>query len=48
MNTTFTGRINEFKGEYAFLSNFYSAPVEYKGQVFQNNEAAFQARATRF
>lgn len=44
MNTTFTGRIDEFKDEYAFLSNFYSAPVEYKGQVFKNNEAAFQAQ----
>lgn len=35
--------ILEFRDDYAFLSNFYDAPVEYEGLVFQNNEAAFQA-----
>lgn len=34
--------ILEFRDDYAFLSNFYDAPVEYKGLVFQSNEAAFQ------
>jgi ribA/ribD-fused uncharacterized protein len=35
--------INEFKGKYYFLSNFYSAPVMYEGLLYQNNEAAFQS-----
>lgn len=35
--------ISEFKGEYFFLSNFYSAPVIYQGIRFNNNEAAFQS-----
>lgn len=35
--------ITSFKGKYFFLSNFYSAPVIYKGFCFGNNEAAFQA-----
>lgn len=35
--------INEFRGKYYFLSNFYSAPVEYEGITYQNNEAAFQS-----
>lgn len=34
--------IAEFAGEYDFLSNFYDAPVEYKGLRYKNNEAAFQ------
>lgn len=38
--------INEFKGEYAFLNNFYLCSVEYKGVVYSNNEAAFQAQKT--
>lgn len=36
-------KITQFRGEYAFLSNFYSAPVYYRGIRFENNEAAFQA-----
>ncbi len=36
--------INSFREEYFFLSNFYAAPVEYKGVTYQNNEAAFQAQ----
>lgn len=35
--------IDNFHGEYYFLSNFYEAPVVYRGVLFQNNEAAFQA-----
>lgn len=35
--------ISEFKGEYFFLSNFYSADVTYRGITYKNNEAAFQA-----
>lgn len=37
-------RINSFRGEFFFLSNFYEAPVQYDGIVYQNNEAAFQAQ----
>lgn len=36
--------INEFRGKYFFLSNFYEAPVIYKGITYRNNEAAFQAQ----
>ena len=35
--------INEFRGKYFFLSNFYNAPVVYEGITYQNNEAAFQS-----
>ena len=38
------GNINEFKGKYYFLSNFFNAPVEYKGLKYLNNEAAFHAQ----
>lgn len=37
-------KITSFRGEYSFLSNFYSAPVTYNGLTFSNNEAAFQAQ----
>lgn len=36
--------INEFRGQYDFLSNFYPAEVKYEGITYQNNEAAFQAQ----
>ena len=36
-------KIDNFRGEYAFLSNFYEIPVTYEGITYQNNEAAFQA-----
>lgn len=36
--------INSFKGEYGFLSNFHSVTIEYKGLVYPNVEAAFQAQ----
>lgn len=35
--------IDEFKGKYYFLSNFYSAPVMYQGITYQNNEADFSS-----
>lgn len=38
--------ITAFTGPYAFLSNFYPAPVSYMGQIYANNEAAFQAQKT--
>ncbi len=36
-------RIDNFRGEYFFLSNFFSAPVEWEGLTYLNSEAAFQA-----
>lgn len=38
--------IEEFEGEYAFLSNFYHAPVRYKGIDYPTNEHFFQAMKT--
>jgi ribA/ribD-fused uncharacterized protein len=36
--------INEFKGEYFFLSNFYAnAPFEWRGHKWMTGEHAFQA-----
>ncbi len=37
-------KIDEFRGEYYFLSNFWSAPVTYGGITYKNAEAAFQAQ----
>ena len=37
-------KIDSFRNEYFFLSNFYEAPVFYDGVEFRNNEAAFQAQ----
>lgn len=39
--------ITSFKGEHAFLSNFFAAPVPYNGVTYLNNEAAFQASKTQ-
>ena len=36
-------KIDNFKGEYYFLSNFYPAHTEYEGLKYLNSEAAFQA-----
>lgn len=36
-------KIDDFRGEYFFLSNFFMAHVIYQGIRFENNEAAFQA-----
>ena len=38
--------INEFRGKYYFLSNFYEAPVTYNGLTYLNSEAAFHAQKT--
>ena len=35
--------INEFRGDYAFLSNFYECPVLYEGLCYRNAEADFLA-----
>ncbi len=35
--------INNFRGKYYFLSNFYNTPVTYEGITYQNNESAFQS-----
>ena len=37
-------KINKFRGEYFFLSNFYPATVSYNGLEYRNSEAAFQAQ----
>lgn len=37
-------RINEFRGEYSFLSNFYRSPVEIGGLKYSCVECAFQAQ----
>lgn len=34
--------IKEFRGEYRFLSNFYPAPIEYRGIRVATTEHAFQ------
>lgn len=36
--------VNDFSGDYRFLSNFYQCPFEYKGLTYPNAEAAFQAQ----
>lgn len=36
--------INSFRGEYAFLSNFYKVPILYKGLWYKSSEAAYQAQ----
>lgn len=38
------GRIEEFQGEYRFLSNFFPSPLEVDGIRYGNAEAAFQAQ----
>ncbi len=35
--------IEEFRGQYFYLSNFYDIEIQYKGLTFRNSEAAFQA-----
>lgn len=42
------GIISSFRGEYAFLSNFYSAKVEFEGLIYFNSEAAFQAMKCKY
>ena len=38
--------ITSFRGEYAFLSNFYPHAVEIDGDLYPTNEHAFQALKT--
>ena len=38
--------IDRFKGDYAFLNNYYEHPVTYEGITFPTNEHAFQAAKT--
>ena len=38
--------ITSFRGEYAFLSNFYPHPIEIDGDIYPTNEHAFQALKT--
>jgi len=35
--------IDQFRGEYNWLSNFFNCRVEFEGLTFENSEAAFQA-----
>lgn len=44
MDEIMTERIDNFRGENYFLSNFYPASVTYNGYTFMNSEAAFQAQ----
>lgn len=39
-------QINEFKGTYSFLSNFYPYKMEYNGLTYLSSEAAYQAQKT--
>ena len=39
-------KIDDFRGKYFFLSNFYPCTVEYEGRIHQSAEAAFQAAKT--
>lgn len=36
--------IDRFDGQYRFLSNFYEAPLLFRGLVFKNAEAAFHSQ----
>lgn len=38
--------INEFKGDYRFLSNFYMAPVMFEGVEYPSSEHAYMAAKT--
>lgn len=39
-------KIDRFRDENYYLSNFYEVPVTYQGLTYMNNEAAFQAQKT--
>jgi len=39
--------ITSFRGEYAFLSNFYSASVPFRGIIFPTAEHAYQAQKSK-
>lgn len=36
-------KINSFRDENYYLSNFYECPITYDGRTYKNNEAAFQS-----
>ena len=38
--------IDQFRGDYHFLSNFYPIPVMYEGQVYSSSEHAYMASKT--
>lgn len=38
--------IDSFSGQYAFLSNFWYADVEFDGMIYPTNEHAYQAAKT--
>ena len=42
-NTIKESKITSLRGSYFFLSNFYNSSVLFRGQIYQNAEAAFQA-----
>jgi ribA/ribD-fused uncharacterized protein len=39
-------RIDSFRGDFAFLSNFLESPIEFEGDVYPTVEHAFQAAKT--
>ena len=39
--------IDKFDGDYRWLSNFWTAPVEFQGLVYPTSEHAFQAMKTQ-
>lgn len=39
-------KIEQFDGEYRFLSNFYLCPIEYDGITYPSSEHAYQAAKT--
>ncbi len=39
-------KIDNFSGEYRFLSNFWKVPVQYDGQWYPSTEHAYQAAKT--
>ena len=40
-------RIDRFRGDYSFLSNFHRAPFDWRGKTYETAEACFQAAKTR-
>jgi ribA/ribD-fused uncharacterized protein len=46
MDMVMTLQINEFRGEYRFLSNFYPCALSYKGEDWPTVEHAYQAAKT--
>jgi predicted NAD-dependent protein-ADP-ribosyltransferase YbiA (DUF1768 family) len=40
------GRISSFRGDEAFLSNFFESPIKFEGDVYPTIEHVFQAAKT--